>query len=100
MIAPDGITFTSWQEVRDYRTRVRALFHSYLDSIDDTELHRVRPLDVDGEPIEYTPGEVLTNILLHERGHHGDLTTLMYQLGIDIPWIDHRFYVMAKRGYN
>ena len=48
-------------------------------------------MDIDGEPILYSPGEILAHVMLHERQHHGDLNTLLYQLGVDIPIVEYRF---------
>jgi len=31
------------------------------------------------------------HVLLHERQHHGDVNTLLYQLGIEIPIVEYRF---------
>jgi hypothetical protein len=29
--------------------------------------------------------------MLHERQHHGDLNTLLYQHGIEVPIVEYRF---------
>ena len=41
-------------------------------------------------------GAILANLLLHKRGHHGDFTTLFWQLGIEQPALDYRQYVYLK----
>ena len=48
-------------------------------------------MDIDGKTILYSPGEILAHVMLHERQHHGDLNTLLYQLGVDIPIVEYRF---------
>jgi hypothetical protein len=50
--------------------------------------------------LAYAPAELLGNTVLHERGHHGDVNTLLYQHGIDGGVPDYRFFVNAKRGYQ
>ena len=81
----------SWDELGDYRRRVRDHGREYLDSLDDGQLSTPREMDVDGETLVYSPADILVQVLLHERQHHGDLNTLMYQLGIEIPIVEYRF---------
>jgi uncharacterized damage-inducible protein DinB len=39
-------------------------------------------------------GELVLHLLLHERGHHGDVTTLFWQLGIEPDiGLDYRFHL-------
>ena len=94
---PDGTTdepeelVNSWAELAAHRSRVRDHAREYFDSLDDGELSTPRKMDIDGKPILYSPGEILTHVMLHERQHHGDLNTLLYQLGLDIPIVEYRF---------
>jgi uncharacterized damage-inducible protein DinB len=87
----------SWPELEAYRRRVRDHARAYLDSLGDDELVTARDMDVDGETIRYSPAEILVHTLLHERQHHGDLNTLLYQLGIEIPIVEFRFSLPARR---
>jgi uncharacterized damage-inducible protein DinB len=48
-------------------------------------------MNVDGRRLLDSPGEILVHVMLHERQHHGDLNTLLYQLGIEIPIVEYRF---------
>jgi uncharacterized damage-inducible protein DinB len=58
-------------------------------------------VNVDGEMLPYSRGELLTHLLLHERGHHGDVSTLFYQLGIEPDMrVEYRFHLLAQRGYR
>jgi uncharacterized damage-inducible protein DinB len=82
---------TSWDELEAERRRVRDHARSYLDSLRDAELFARRPMNVDGETLEYSPAEILTHVLLHERQHHGDISTLLYQLGVEAPVVEYRF---------
>ncbi len=97
MILTDLAELASWADVERYREQVRERFREMLEC-DDDDLYRQRDIDVDGETVSYSHGEILANLLLHERGHHGDISTLFYQLGIDMPNIDYRFFVLDTRG--
>jgi uncharacterized damage-inducible protein DinB len=57
----------------------------YLDSPDDAVLLAPREMSVDGEPMPYSPADIIVHVMLHERQHHGGLSTLLYPLGVDIP---------------
>ncbi len=82
---------TSWRELDAYRRRVRDHARRYLDSLADSELTTRGPMDVDGKSMMYSPADIFVHVLLHERQHHGDLNTLLYQLGVDVPVIEYRF---------
>ncbi len=97
MILADLAELASWADVERYREQVRERFREMLEC-DDDDLYRQCDIDVDGETVSYSHGEILANLLLHERGHHGDISTLFYQLGIDMPNIDYRFFVLDTRG--
>lgn len=81
----------TWAELNDYRARVRRRARDYFDSLSDDELGRVGEMVVDGRPLRYSPGEILAHTMLHERQHHGDLNTLLYQHGLEIPLVEYRF---------
>lgn len=81
----------TWDDLEDYRRRMRDHAREYLDSLGDDELSTSREMNIDGETLVYTPADILVHVLLHERQHHGDLNTLMYQLGIEIPIVEYRF---------
>ena len=40
------------------------------------------------EILRYSPADIFVHAMLHERQHHGDLNTLLYQLQIDIPNVE------------
>lgn len=81
----------SWAELEAYRRRVRGHARVYLDSLGEGELVTPRDMNVDGETLRYCPVDIFVHVLLHERQHHGDVNTLLYQLGIDVPLIEYRF---------
>src|SRR5574341_97254 len=81
------------EELETYRAEARQEFKSFLGSLSDTELLKVQDFDIDGDTVRYSYGELLTHLLLHERGHHGDLSTLFYQLGLETPMLEYRFHL-------
>lgn len=83
--------------VEDYFRRCRERFRSFLESLGTEELDAERDIDTRDGIYKYTVAEVLSHILVHGRAHHGDVSTLFYQLGLEMPMIDYRFYVDAKR---
>lgn len=81
----------SWGELEAYRRRVRGHTREYLDSLDDGELSAPREMNVDDETRVYSPADIFAHVFLHERQHHGDLNTLLYQLGVEPPIVEYRF---------
>jgi uncharacterized damage-inducible protein DinB len=81
----------SWNELDAYRRRVLGHAREYFDSLGDDELMRPREMNVDGMTMRYSPADIFAHASLHERQHHGDLNTLLYQLQIDIPIVEFRF---------
>ena len=87
----------SWEGVEDYRHRVLGHVRGYFDSLDDEELVTPREMNVDGRSLWYSPADIFVHALLHERQHHGDLNTLLYQLGVEIPIVEYRFSLPEPR---
>lgn len=81
-----------WKAVEPYRAKLRATFRKALD-VPDEELLAKQTFDLEFGPEELSRADVLTNLLLHERGHHGDLNTLFHQLGVKSMFVDYRFFV-------
>jgi uncharacterized damage-inducible protein DinB len=91
-LAPDD--FLTWPQINSHRRRTRDGLQSHLEAWTDADLNEVQEVDVDEEPVRYTRGELITHLLLHERGHHGDVTTLFWQLGFDSETIlEYRFHL-------
>jgi uncharacterized damage-inducible protein DinB len=88
-IPPEAID--TWDKLEDYRRRVRNRFREYVDSLDNTALTAPRDMNIDGRVMTYSPADIFVHVLLHERQHHGDLNTLLYQLGIGMPMVEYRF---------
>ncbi len=96
-LAPDD--FQTWAQIDDRRQRTRDGLQSHLDAWTDAELGEPHVVDVDGEPIGYSRGELITHLLLHERGHHGDVTTLFWQLGFASETVlEYRFHLGRHPG--
>jgi uncharacterized damage-inducible protein DinB len=87
----------SWEELDAYRRRVRDHAREYLASLSDDELVTPREMNVDGELMRYTPADIFVHTLLHERQHHGDVNTLLYQLGIEPPIVEFRFSLAERQ---
>jgi uncharacterized damage-inducible protein DinB len=81
----------SWDELDLYRREVRQHARDYLDSLDEEELLTPREMNVDGETLRYSPADIFVHVFLHERQHHGDVNTLLYQHGVEVPIVEYRF---------
>jgi uncharacterized damage-inducible protein DinB len=88
-IEPEAVN--SWDELEDYRRRAFRHARVYFDSLSDSELAAPREMNIDGAPMQYSPAEIFLHALLHEREHHGDLNTLLYQLGHEPVMVEYRF---------
>jgi uncharacterized damage-inducible protein DinB len=88
--------FRTWASLETHRRRVRETFLSHLRGWSDAEIDKVGEVNFDGIPIMYSRAELMAHLLLHERGHHGDVTTLFYQLGLEVPTIEYRFHLRRE----
>jgi uncharacterized damage-inducible protein DinB len=80
-----GISDDEFATVEDVDARRRAHRDNLVQMLaawSDDELAARREVDVDGDIMSYSRGELVAHLLLHERGHHGDVTTLFWQLGL------------------
>lgn len=85
-------------QIESHRAQVRGEFRARLEITSDDDLMAVRSVEIDGEMQPYSRGELLAHLLFHERGHHGDVTTLFYQLGIEHETaLEYRFHLLARR---
>lgn len=107
-IAPTGLDVESvrtWDDLAEYRRHWRAKFHEHLDSLSDAELTSRSwttssdgsEVSNDGEKLIYSPADLLANVLLHEQEHHGDINTLLYQMGVEVPQTAYRFFLLESR---
>ena len=95
-IEPEQVN--SWDELEDYRRRVRGHSRDYFDSLSDDALLARREMNIDGNLMQYRPADIFTHVLLHERQHHGDLNTLLYQLGLEPVMVEYRFSLADSGG--
>jgi len=84
-------TVQTWDELDAYRKQLRDDFRASVDALDDEALAVVREMNVDGATMRYSRVDIFVHVLLHERQHHGDLNTLLYQHGIEVPIVEYRF---------
>ena len=86
--------FLTWAQIDAHRRRTRDPLRSHLEGWTDAELSAQRDVNVYGDSIRYSRAELVTHLLLHERGHHGDVTTLFWQLGIEAETaLEYRFHL-------
>ncbi len=90
----------SWPQIQAYWQTVRERFKSYLDSLSDEQLHTVRDIDAFGGTLRYPPADILANVVTHDVAHLGDVSTLLYQMGLEMPSVAYRFYTEAKYEYS
>jgi uncharacterized damage-inducible protein DinB len=97
LIGPTAESFSDWSNIQACRDGVRSTFRRVLDDTPDEKLFErfTRTYDEDG-PETMSLGDILANLLLHERGHHGDFNTLFWQLGVEQPFMDYRMYIYLK----
>lgn len=87
----------SWDDLQEHRLKVRGWMRRLLDEMPDEELDAPVVLNA-GTAFEArrSPAEILTHILLHERGHHGDICTLLTALGAAVPMSDFLVYAYFR----
>jgi len=100
MIGLDVESAGSWDEVDGHRGRVRSRLRQYMESLSDSELTTARRTKVGDNMLECSPGDVITHALLHERGHHGDINTLLYHLGVEPPLVDYIGYRFSRDWFS
>jgi uncharacterized damage-inducible protein DinB len=89
----------NWAKLDGYREQGRTAVRELLGGLSDDELQREREYPLDGGYYSYSPAQLLTHLALHERGHHGDVNTLFYQLGLEPAVPDYRGVIIERRGY-
>ncbi|MEP7216602.1 MAG: DinB family protein [Anaerolineaceae bacterium] len=82
----------SWAQMRSYRRESRAAFLGALEC-PDADLYAKREYRFTDIPEMLSRADILANLLIHERGHHGDLNTLFHQLGVRSFAIDYRYFL-------
>lgn len=86
----------TWDDMQAIRRPVREWLSTILERTPEDELQR--PQDgLTRAPMAVSVADVLAHILLHERGHHGDITTLITKLGGPMLAGDHLNYIYVTR---
>lgn len=80
-----------WPAMKAYHQRVRETFKRVLNVPDDVLYQRLTINDRFG-PERMSRADILANLVMHERGHHGDLNTLFHLHGVKSYFIDYRFF--------
>jgi uncharacterized damage-inducible protein DinB len=86
----------TWEQTDAYRQRIRAMLERIIDDTPDAKLHAPWMAITPGGELELSPADIITHILLHERGHHGDIGTLFHAAGAPLPDIDYMTYVFLR----
>jgi uncharacterized damage-inducible protein DinB len=95
-LVPESIA--SWDELQGHREKVRGWLQRVLDETSDDDLSaRTFETGEGAAAIKSSVGDILTHILMHERGHHGDISTILSQLGAGSPNIDYFVYLWFQQ---
>lgn len=89
---PGREALQTWEQVRAYRVVTRQAFLDALNCSGET-LHAKRDYHFDDVVEQLSRADILTNLVLHERGHHGDLNTMFHQLGVRGFYVDYRYFI-------
>jgi uncharacterized damage-inducible protein DinB len=89
----------TWDDLQAYRAMTRGWLRRIIDDTpDDALLADSHPMFAGTRAETRTStAEILAHILLHERGHHGDVSTLIAQLGGTPPPVDYLTFLFFER---
>ena len=95
----DVSTISTWEQLDGYRRKVRGWLRRIIDETAHGELKaQTRPMwQGTAAEMQTSISDIIAHILLHERGHHGDVTTLLSQLGATPPPVDYLVYRFFKQ---
>jgi uncharacterized damage-inducible protein DinB len=86
-----------WAAVDSLRRQLRDEITGLLSELSDDELFVVRHKVFPESPrATMTVADVLLHLALHDRGHYGDISTLLYQLGAEPPAADSVVYYFLR----
>jgi uncharacterized damage-inducible protein DinB len=86
--------FETFDELDELRATLRGLMWRVLDETPDDVFSGER---LDLGTTSMTRQEVIAHLLLHELRHHGDINTLLSQLGAAVPPSDYAVYRWFKQ---
>jgi len=90
----------SWGDMKAYHERCRESFHGVLALPDDAfYAKKTYPGDSGDPPEDMSPADIVANLVVHERGHHGDLNTLFHQLGVRSFIVDFRYFTTRRADF-
>jgi uncharacterized damage-inducible protein DinB len=92
----EATDLTDWAQLDAIRQTNRTMLGEIIDGASQSAVDERIISIVPGGPPEMTRGEIIAHILLHERGHHGDVSTLLSLLGAEPPNIDYMTYVFFR----
>ena len=87
----------TWEQLQAMRQKTRGWLRRVLDETPDAELPAAVPLEGSRVEMRASPADIIAHILLHERGHHGDVSTLLAALGAEPPSIDYLAYMFFQQ---
>jgi uncharacterized damage-inducible protein DinB len=94
-------TINTWDAIENIRATTRAWMRRILDDMPDTDLfEKTEPASAHPDANRVTAADAFLHIFLHERGHHGDISTLFSQLGVPLggnDYLVYRFFKDRKR---
>lgn len=104
-VAPDAVLLENAADVatisatQAYRNVVRGWLRTAIESTPDDALVAQSEAMLPGTPQEFrvSPADVIAHILLHERGHFGDVATLIHAHGGSAPNADYLTYIFFAR---
>jgi uncharacterized damage-inducible protein DinB len=99
VLVADPEALGDWAAVDGLRRQLRDEIGALLSELPDDELlvARHRVLEEVSDRATMTIADVLLHLALHERGHHGDINTLLYQLGAEPPPSDYAVYYFMRQ---
>lgn len=86
--------FLTWSSLDEAHTSVRQRLRESIEGWHEADLATPHEIEIYGQTMQYSRAELILHILFHERGHHGDATTLFWQLGIEADMtLEYRFHL-------
>lgn len=80
----DGVLFDQWDGLREMRNRVDAFIMQWTDVLTgDDLLYQLDYTNTRGRPFRRPVGLLLTHFFNHQTHHRGQVSTLLFQNGID-----------------
>jgi uncharacterized damage-inducible protein DinB len=98
VVVEDVGSIETWEQLVDLRANLRATFRRLLDSTPDDKLFErmTKAWEAGTETLYMSIADLLAHVLLHERGHHGDINTLLDRLGAQQAANDYAIYLYFK----